>query len=325
MTPRPLVDVLPQAWPEDVRDHVGRAVTMTRQHREGETLELGMTAGGEVMVVRDGLLTVRGSGDVELAQLGPGAFVGEMSWLTGHTPTVTVATLAPTTLAVFRGPGLAELAATPTVVDHLRELARRRAATNRSVEIHPIHVETGPGRRLHLRPMWPDDWRRLDERRDRVSAESLERRFFHKPNLTAAQLRRLTDVDYRDEFVWVVTDPDIAAVGRYGRPTESPDVAEVALLVADDWQGCGVGRLLLAALAVAADVQGIPTFEAIIRSGNKAIRGLLDRYEPTWTSGEEAGLSVGRWPVASMLEHPDVQRLPSEVRDVARVVVDGPV
>lgn len=318
LTADDLTPHVPKDWPDDVVRALA-AIATRRGVAAAEQIIPDHRGRAPVALVLDGVVAVEVD-DVEVALLGPGAFIGEMSWLEGGPPRGRVRATEPTMLAVFADDALRGLT---VVAAHLAAVATRRRATNRAVEVRPVRARPGSDQNLSLRPMWPDDWRRLDAHRDRISARSLERRFFHRPNLTIPQLRRLADVDYRDEFVWVATDPHIAAVGRYGRPVESPDTGEIALLVADDWQGCGVGRLLLGALGVAAHVQGITTLEAIIRSDNAAIRGLLDRHDPTWTSDGEPGLLVGRWSVATMQSHPDVTCLPAALTDIARIVVDG--
>lgn len=314
--------LVPEGWGEQVVEELGSLVA-ARPLAVGDVLRGPSDVDAAVFLLADGLVSVRDDEGRELAQLGPGAWVGEMSWLGATPPVARVQCVVAGEALVVEGPALDDLQSLDVVVDHLERLAERRAATNRAVSRSPVGFARG-GVTVQVRPMWPDDWRRLDAGRDRVSPESLRRRFFTQPTFTEARLRRLTDVDFRDEFVWVVSaSTELVAVGRYGRPVESPDAAEIALLVADDWHGRGLGRLLMGALAVAADVQGIATFEALTAQDNRPVHGLLDRYDVSWSTGDDPTTRVARWSVASMLDHPDVREVDAALRPVAEAVVRG--
>ena len=62
-----------------------------------------------------------------------------------------------------------------------------------------------------------------------------------------AELSYLTEVDHHDHEALVAVDPETnegVGVARFVRSAEDPAVAELAVAVADDWQGQGVGSLL---------------------------------------------------------------------------------
>ena len=75
------------------------------------------------------------------------------------------------------------------------------------------------------------------------SEDSRYRRFFQPVHeLSAENLRFLTEVDHHDDEALVALDDDEAVgVARYVRSAEKPSRAEVAVSVVDDYQGEGVG------------------------------------------------------------------------------------
>ena len=100
-----------------------------------------------------------------------------------------------------------------------------------------------------LRPIAPEDRPLVGASFERLGKESRYRRFFTTKNeLSATELDYLVDVDHHDHEAIVAIDPSSGeglGVGRYVRSGEDPELAEVAVTVADDWQGRGLGRALL--------------------------------------------------------------------------------
>ena len=114
-----------------------------------------------------------------------------------------------------------------------------------------------------MRPIRPEDSTRLMKFHEGLSSQSVYRRFFYMhPHLTSAEIERFTHVDYVDRLALVVVDGErLVAVGRYERIPETSE-AEVAFVVADEFQHHGIGTLLLEHLADAAVTRGIATFVA---------------------------------------------------------------
>jgi RimJ/RimL family protein N-acetyltransferase len=81
---------------------------------------------------------------------------------------------------------------------------------------------------------------------DRLSDESRYRRFFSpKQHLSDPELAYLTELDHRDREAFVAIElgtADCVGVARYTRSPLASDRAELAVVVADDWQRRGVGR-----------------------------------------------------------------------------------
>lgn len=121
-----------------------------------------------------------------------------------------------------------------------------------------------------LRPIRPDDAELLVEFHQHLSLRSTYLRFFTvHPTLSAKEVERFTTVDYQDRLAFVVeSSGKLMAVGRFDRIIGTSD-AEVAFVVADDYQHHGLGSLLLDELARAARGRGISTFVAETLCENK--------------------------------------------------------
>ena len=140
-------------------------------------------------------------------------------------------------------------------------------------------VVLADGATLHLRPIRPEDHDALNALFGRLSAETIQFRFFTPlKELSETWLTRLTTIDYDDRMALVgVLEGDLVAVGRYDR-LDDPRRAEVAFTVEDAHQGRGIGTLLLEHLALAARERGIDTFCASVLTGN---RRMLDVFHGT--------------------------------------------
>jgi GNAT superfamily N-acetyltransferase len=100
----------------------------------------------------------------------------------------------------------------------------------------------------------------------RLSPESRYRRFLAPiPRLPEATVRHLTDIDHHDHEAMIALDEqgtEALGVARYVRDPDRPQAAKVAVTVVDDWQGRGLGTLLLEAISARARREGIRTFTA---------------------------------------------------------------
>ena len=133
------------------------------------------------------------------------------------------------------------------------------------------------GTRVEIRAIRPEDRSGLAEGFERLSPESRYRRFFTGASkLGERELDYLVNVDHHDHEALLAIDPasrDGVGVARYVRT--GPETAEPAVVVADDWQGRGVGSALLRRLVQRARSEGIRRFEAPVLAGNvEAIRAL---------------------------------------------------
>jgi RimJ/RimL family protein N-acetyltransferase len=113
----------------------------------------------------------------------------------------------------------------------------------------------------------------------RLSAASRQMRFLGvKKELSAAELRYFTDVDHHDHEALAALDQaggHGAGIARYIRDAGDPQAAEIAITIADDWQGRGLGTELLAQLSGRARQEGIRRFTALADASNVAVAALL--------------------------------------------------
>jgi len=135
------------------------------------------------------------------------------------------------------------------------------------------------GARLTLRPIALEDKPLILASFERLSEESRYRRFFTTINtLSPSALDYLVDVDHRDHEAIVALEPssgEVLGVARYIRSTQDAECAEVAVTVADDWQGRGLGRALLDRLTYRARQEGVRRYSALVQADNPASLGLL--------------------------------------------------
>ena len=114
--------------------------------------------------------------------------------------------------------------------------------------------------------------RDLDEARKAASAMS-------NAEAHALDVTLEAEVDLVDHYALVAVlarCPDvIVGVGRWVRDAETPAEAEIAIVIADDLQGRGVGTILGAALADAARDRGIERFTASMLPTNRAAHRLF--------------------------------------------------
>jgi RimJ/RimL family protein N-acetyltransferase len=160
------------------------------------------------------------------------------------------------------------------------------------------------GTAVPFRPIEPGDQAALQAFHRRLSDRSVHQRFFcAKPELGERQAYDFTHVDGRDRFALVAVHPldpgKIIAAVRFDREAEG-DRAEYAGVVADEWQGLGLGTALTRRLVAAAVSRGIRRFQAIVLPDNLRMLGLLrDLALPeriTFDGGEFEIVEVGPLP-----------------------------
>jgi GNAT superfamily N-acetyltransferase len=145
------------------------------------------------------------------------------------------------------------------------------------------HLRLGDGTDVGLRPFRPGDGGLLVAGFARMSPESRYRRFLAPvPRLTDSMLTFLTSVDGADHRAWgaLVDEPGGevgAGVVRWVRTKADPAVAELAVTVIDDYQGRGLGGLLLDVAVLDAYAFGVERFEGLVLAENSSSRRMLAR------------------------------------------------
>jgi GNAT superfamily N-acetyltransferase len=159
-------------------------------------------------------------------------------------------------------------------------------------------VETIGGSTVHLLPIRPEDGGRLTEFHEHLSPQSVYRRFFFiHPRLSVAEVERFTHVDYVNRLALVAEHSNmLVGVGRYERIPETEE-AEVAFVVADQFQHHGIGTILLDHLCDAALTNGISTFTAQTLADNQDMLDVFMKSGFRVISTREHGTVSLRFPI----------------------------
>jgi GNAT superfamily N-acetyltransferase len=152
------------------------------------------------------------------------------------------------------------------------------------------------GSRVRLRAVRPTDKERLQHGLQQLSADALMARFFTvKRHFTRKELEYLTVFDGVDHYAIgaVLLNKDGSegqgmGVGRFVRLPDDATCAEPAVVVLDEWQNQGLGRILFDRLVAAARERGIRHFHTEFLCGNQGIQRLLEGICPelvVWRRG----------------------------------------
>ncbi|MBB4855141.1 CRP-like cAMP-binding protein [Mycobacteroides chelonae] len=261
---------------------------LMRQREPADWFLLLGSGGGEIRHAGE-------DGESVVAHLIPGTVVGEIALLRGTARSATVVATEPLRGWAGGWDAFTAMLEIPRVSEALVWTARQRVATF----VTPIPVRLRDGTEFHLRPLLPGDSQRLA----RLSPRTVYRRFLGVPS--KRMITYLFELDYLDHFAWALTDgPDglVVADARFIRHLDEPDSAELAFTVGDDYQGRGIGTLLMEALAVSAHADGVRRFTASVLADNYAMRNILNRYGARWESD-------GPGVVVTALDVPHVREL----------------
>jgi RimJ/RimL family protein N-acetyltransferase len=163
------------------------------------------------------------------------------------------------------------------------------------------NVALNDGAQVLIRPIRPDDAHLLQEGFTRLSPQTIYLRFFQDyKELGDQQAQRFARVDYRRQMALVgeVQEngaPRLVASARYTivDPVEA-GLAEMAIVVADDYQGRGLGTLIMARLIHYARQHSVQAFLGIIHVSNKRILKFISK---SGLPSERTMIEPGVWQV----------------------------
>lgn len=175
------------------------------------------------------------------------------------------------------------------------------------------------GSEVHIRPVVPEDRELFVEGFEHFGSESRQARFLgQKKQLTESELDFLTQIDHVNHEAFGAVDVETGAgvgVARMMRDPQCPDeCSEAAVAVVDEWQGRGLGALLLARLVARARELGIERYRAVLRTDNRAMLTLFERTGDVRVRDREGGVTTIE--VELPLEGPD-DALATALRSVA--------
>jgi len=169
------------------------------------------------------------------------------------------------------------------------------------------------GSRVRIRQGHRSDRELLLHGFERLSPESRYRRFLVPvAELTDEMVSYLTEVDHHDHEAMIALDEETGegiGVARYVRNADRPDVAELAVTVIDDWQGRGLGTLLVEVLSARARAEGITTFSALMLAQNDEMMDLLRHLDPVRIIDQELGTVEIEVPIPDIGLAPTLKRV----------------
>jgi acetyltransferase len=147
--------------------------------------------------------------------------------------------------------------------------------------IEPITLKDG--RQVVLRPIKPSDAALLQEGFQRLSAESIRMRFLETAKeLSDQQAQSLATVDYQKRMAFVgsvIEDgrEQLVVSARYTVIDEAAGSAEAAIVVRDDYQGNGLGKITMDRLIRYAATHGVKNFIATIHLSNTRVLNFIKK------------------------------------------------
>ncbi|MGB7861161.1 MAG: GNAT family N-acetyltransferase [Acidimicrobiia bacterium] len=172
------------------------------------------------------------------------------------------------------------------------------------------------GAEVILSPLLFEDRKLIEAGFAQLSERSRYTRFGQgRAALSDSELDYLANVDQTDHVAWGVSvDGSGVGVGRY-IVSRADRCAEVAVTVVDEYQGRGIGRLLLETLVATARHDGVEEFCFDVVPDNAIVRHMLIGIAEDETMVD--GLMVSRVTVADLPEfaiEDDAKRVLTEFR-----------
>lgn len=193
-------------------------------------------------------------------------------------------------------------------VDRVLSSVRNASRTPASLEEYSAHETLMDGRPVLIRAIRPEDKQTLLNGFHRLSRRSIYLRFHTgKRELTKKELRYFTEIDFTHHVALVAFHrrddgkEELIGVGRYveGCPPAPIRRAEIAFVVADSFQGLGVGSLLLRHLVSIGRANGIAKFEADILAENRMMFNLVAHSGFDMKQSIDAGIVHVAFPITT--------------------------
>lgn len=164
-----------------------------------------------------------------------------------------------------------------------------------------VEIEAARGGRPGLAGLEAGDEDLVNRLFGRLSMESVYRRFF-SPIARPDQFTRLVlRVDALERAaVAAVEGGELVGVAQYSRCPGAPS-ADLAVVVADQWQRQGLGTRLVAVLAERASQAGVTSFTVEVQGDNLAVQRLLRRVAPQMRLAFSEGVGGGEFSIESRL------------------------
>jgi acyl-CoA hydrolase len=164
-----------------------------------------------------------------------------------------------------------------------RLIGRERKLGEATRGVYPVHLEETiirDGEEITIRPSKPVDERRIQEHYYNLEKSDVQRRFFHdKASFGRSDVEPASQIDYIKDLSLVAVVGEfgfgrIVGVGEYMLLVDC-NLAEVAFSVSGDYQGKGIGKILMRKLARAARDAGISGLIAYTSPHNKGMISLF--------------------------------------------------
>ena len=138
-------------------------------------------------------------------------------------------------------------------------------------------------KQILLRPVRPNDDDKLSFFFYSLSETTIYKRYLHVVNrFTSKTVSELVNVDYDEEMSLVLVvhergfEPQIQGIAQYFKEGED-GFAETAFLIADAWQGQGLGSAMMDRLIEFAKEKGVKGFTATLQGGNHSMLKLFHK------------------------------------------------
>jgi len=160
-----------------------------------------------------------------------------------------------------------------------------------------------------IRTISPHDFELERQFIESLSPTTGYRRLFSPRKPSDDEIRRFTNVEPSREFALIAITGDgdhqrMVGVVRWIKPNAEANAAEFALVIADDWQGKGLGTRMLNNLLAEAKRRGLEEIRGETLSENEPMLALCRRFgfsfakQPGFAAVTQLHLELKNWPPA---------------------------